>query len=222
MLTTVGLHKYSKQKHDTFRNTQPMQIVEKCSHVIILYATRKPIARRHSTPTALCPTDEQEAQLVLHYHNRDVTTPATRQVAAGPSDWPTDWCYDLSQNRKIAGHSPCDVRPHRWVRIKVDTKYQDHGLNGLAERGPNPPSTIRLESIVHACCRRNDANHYTSVFAVRWAAACSSTAFTNHWRTLTRDFVAVHCHQDDRNYRFVCHRRLRDVDVIRQQRDVAA
>jgi len=41
-------------------------------------ATSKPIAWRHSTPTAVCPTDEQEAQLVLHYHNRDVTTPATR------------------------------------------------------------------------------------------------------------------------------------------------
>jgi len=27
----------------------------------------------------------------------------------------------------------------------------------------------------------------------------------SHWRTLTRDFVAVHCHHDDRNYRCVCH-----------------
>jgi len=57
MLTTV---------RDTFRNRQPMQILEKWSHVVIL--PRLVINRAaHSTPTAFCPTEEQEAQLVLQY-----------------------------------------------------------------------------------------------------------------------------------------------------------
>jgi len=48
----------------------------------------------------------------------------------------------MLQNREAAGRSPC------------------HGLNGLAERGPNPPSTGCLES------GAADTDHNTSVFAM--------------------------------------------------------
>jgi len=149
--------------------------------------------------------DEQEAQLVLHYHNRDVTTPATRWVTAGRNDWPTDWCYDLSQNRQTAEHGPCTVRLYRISPNQGGSQPERTG-------GTRSKPTFNRSSAIW-CCRRTDANQNTSVFAV---LSCSLFDRIHEPTSLTyadiRLIVAVHYQQNVRNYRFVCHRH-RDVAV---------